>query len=141
MLAMGRNNRWHRLMVIGVALLFPPTSLQAAWLKIHYGPESVCPSPTPVPPGAVGPTDMRWYSALKPPRGEVPQPNQTVKFTHTYTGQVVAVPLALPPFWTPVILHARNRIIYNYGSYSVHIRFLPDGSVDVIYSSGLLRAL
>jgi hypothetical protein len=52
----------------------------------------------------------------------------------------VVVPLALP-CGTPVIEHVWRRTVYNYGSYTVEVRFLPDGSVDVMYDSGLLRAL
>jgi hypothetical protein len=33
-----------------------------------------------------------------------------------------------------------RRVIYNYGSDTVEVHFLPDGSVDVIYNSGLFRA-
>jgi hypothetical protein len=60
--------------------------------------------------------------------------------THPCTGQAVSVPLALPCD-TPVIQHVRNSTVYNYGSYTVEVRFLADGSVDVIYNSGLLRAV
>jgi hypothetical protein len=63
-----------------------------------------------------------------------------VPFKHIYTGQEVRVPLALPDS-TPVIEHVRQRIVYNYGSYSVTVRFLPDGGVEVIYSTGLMRAI
>jgi hypothetical protein len=48
--------------------------------------------------------------------------------------------LALPD-GTPVIEHVRQRIVYNYGSYTVEVRFLPEGAVDVIYNSGLLRRI
>jgi hypothetical protein len=50
----------------------------------------------------------------------------------------VTVPLCLPE-GTPRVEHVRDRIVYNYGSYTVEVRFLPDGSVDVLYSSGLFR--
>jgi hypothetical protein len=52
----------------------------------------------------------------------------------------VNVPLALPD-GTPVIEHVGQRIVYNYGSYTVEVRFLPDGGVDVVYNSGLLRRI
>jgi hypothetical protein len=45
------------------------------------------------------------------------------------------------PEGTPRIEHVWRRIVYNYGSYTVAVLFLPDGSVDVIYNSGLLRGL
>jgi hypothetical protein len=48
--------------------------------------------------------------------------------------------LALPE-GTPVIMHVWQGIVYDYGSYTVEVRFLSDGSVDVIYNSGLLRRI
>jgi len=59
--------------------------------------------------------------------------------THTCTGQCVIVPLSLPPD-TPIIEHGPSWIDYNYGSDVVRVNFLGDGSVDVIYNTGLLRA-
>jgi hypothetical protein len=71
---------------------------------------------------------------------EPPQPTCRVTFQHPCTGQEVTVPLALPE-GTPTIEHVRQRIVYNYGSYTVEVRFVSDGSVDVIYNSGLLRRI
>ena len=53
---------------------------------------------------------------------------------------VVTVPLRLPAD-TPRMEHRADRIIYNYNDYVVEARFLEDGSVDVVYNSGLLRPL
>jgi hypothetical protein len=36
--------------------------------------------------------------------------------------------------------HRADRTIYDYGSYTVSVVFLPDGTVSVIYDSGLMRA-
>jgi hypothetical protein len=69
-----------------------------------------------------------------------PRPNQCVRFRHPCSGQSVQVPLALPADSTPRLEHRTNRVIYNYGSDTVQVHFLADGSVDVIYTSGLLRA-
>jgi hypothetical protein len=52
----------------------------------------------------------------------------------------VTVPLFLP-WGTLRIEHVRDRIVYNYGSFTTQVRFLPDGSLDVIYNNGFLRAL
>ena len=52
----------------------------------------------------------------------------------------ITVPLSFPE-GTPRIEHRADRVIYNYGSYTVEVHFLPDGSVDVVYNSGLRRAL
>ncbi len=69
-----------------------------------------------------------------------PRPTCYQTYQHPCTGQTVIVPLALP-LGTPTIYHRPNRIKYNYGSDFVEVHFLPDGSVDVIYSSGLFRGI
>ena len=66
-------------------------------------------------------------------------PNQMVTFRHP-NGRYVTVPIRMPA-GTPRLEHRPDRIIYNFGDYTVEARFLPDGSVDVIYNSGLLRPL
>jgi hypothetical protein len=33
-----------------------------------------------------------------------------------------------------------HRVIFNYGSDTVQVQFWSDGSVDVVYTTGLLRA-
>jgi hypothetical protein len=63
-----------------------------------------------------------------------------VTFRHPCTGLTVVAPLALPDS-TPRMEYRTNRVIYNYGSYTVEVHFLPDGRVDVIYNSGLFREL
>jgi hypothetical protein len=68
------------------------------------------------------------------------KPNQMVTFRHPYTGRNVTVPLRLPQ-GTARMEQRSDRIIYNFGDYTVEARFLPDGSVDVIYNSGLARPL
>lgn len=69
-----------------------------------------------------------------------PRPNTCASFTHPYTGQTVRVPLALPDD-TPKMVYRPARTIYNYGTYTVEVVFLPDGAVDVVYNSGLLRGI
>jgi hypothetical protein len=70
----------------------------------------------------------------------VVRPTQMVTFRHSFTGNNVTVPLRLPTS-TPRMEHRTDRIIYNYNDYVVEARFQPDGSVDVVYNSGLLRPL
>jgi hypothetical protein len=70
-----------------------------------------------------------------------PTPTCVVHLCHPYTNITLNIPLALPPDSTPQIMHRRDRVIYNYGSYTVTVHFLPDGSVDVLYNSGLLRSV
>jgi hypothetical protein len=66
--------------------------------------------------------------------------NRMVTFRHPYTSKNVTLPLKLPDS-TPRVEHIGDRVRFNYGSYYVESRFRPDGSADVIYSSGLLRPL
>jgi hypothetical protein len=63
-----------------------------------------------------------------------------VTFRHGCSGQLVSVPIAFPE-GTPRVAYRASSIMYNYGSYTVEAVFLADGSVDVIYDSGLLRPL
>ena len=63
-----------------------------------------------------------------------------VTFRHPFTGRNITVPLRMPDS-TPRMEHRDDRIIYNYNDYYIEVRFLQDGSVDVIYNSGLLRPL
>jgi hypothetical protein len=121
-----------------LVLLLSAEPARAARVRIHYGPEALCGGgehgPCPMP------DDVRWFGLFKPPHSELPRPNRMVSFQHPCTGACVVVPLALP-CGTPTIEHVYRRTVYNYGSYTVEVRFLPDGSVDVMYDSGLLRAL
>ena len=71
----------------------------------------------------------------------VVKPNQMVTFRHPYTARNVTVPLRLPR-GTPRMEHRSDRIIYNYGDYTVRARnSCPTGSVDVLYNSGLGAAV
>src|SRR5262249_52962054 len=81
-----------------------------------------------------------WYFG---PLQSIPmtiRPNVVVTFRHPYTCCNVAVPLALPED-TPRLEHRPAAIVYNSGSYTVQVRFLPDGSVETIYNSGFFRPL
>ena len=69
-----------------------------------------------------------------------PHPTCYLTFQHPCTGQNITLPVRLPIDSTPRIEHRYNRVIYNYGSDSVEVEFLSDGSADVIYNSGLRRS-
>jgi hypothetical protein len=81
-----------------------------------------------------------WFGRTRDSACEPPHPTCKVTLKHPYTGHDVIVPLALPD-GTPLIEHVRQRVVYDYGSYTVQVQFLPDGGVDVIYNSGLLRRI
>jgi hypothetical protein len=89
--------------------------------------------------GAAGTRRAWWGGAQRPANGEA-RATHVVTFRHPYNGQNVSVPITFPD-GTPRIEHLADRIVYNYGAYSITSRFLSDGSVEVTYNSGLFRAL
>jgi hypothetical protein len=87
--------------------------------------------------GAPGERVSRFWFSTEP-YGTQPRPTHLARFRHTFSGRQITLPLTLPE-GTPRIERRSNRIIYNYGSDVVEVHFLPDGSADVIYDSGLFR--
>jgi hypothetical protein len=123
-----------------IAGLGATTPLRAEVVRFRFVPDA-CGNVT-LAPDANGLPGQRssWYLG---PRQSIPTPippNVVVTFRHAYTGQNVAVPLALPED-TPRIEHRPAAYVYNYGSYTVQLRFLPDGSVETVYNSGFFRPL
>jgi hypothetical protein len=110
-------------------------------VRYHYPPAGPgC--QTVLSPGPGGPVGERqpWRgSARRDPVGPPPQPTHLVTFRHPYTGGLVTVPMTLPADSTPRIEHVGDRVVFNYGSYTVEAEFFADGSVDVIYNGGLFR--
>jgi hypothetical protein len=111
-------------------------------LRYHYTPADVT-GHVALKPGPLA-TPGEWQpfrgSSRREPYLKPLQPTQLVTFRHPYTGGLVTVPLALPDD-TPRIEHVRDRIVFNYGSYTVAVQFFPDGSVDAIYNSGPFRPI
>ncbi|MFN4258015.1 MAG: hypothetical protein ACK4RK_01870 [Gemmataceae bacterium] len=111
----------------------------AAIVRYHYVPSQ---PPTvyvlqPFAPGVAGEL-LTWFGLRGEPYPRAPKPNHLAVLCHPFTRQNVTVPLQLPP-GTPTIMHSGPRVIYNYGSYTVTVRFYEDGTLDVIYNSGLFR--
>jgi hypothetical protein len=127
------------LTAICVACLSFPAIAEAAKVRYHYVP-AACTDALQLAPAAGGSPGERlsWVGRTPTPYNCTPRPNQVVCFLHPTTNRYVKVPLELPPD-TPRIEHVYLGTMYNYGSESVEIRFLADGSVDVLYSNGLLR--
>ena len=131
--------RWFAL-VLGLGAM--PSMAGAEQVRYHFVPADGCGAMTPVPAGPEG-----TIGELKRGLGVVPfpypyavRPTHMVTFRHAFSGKNVTVPLRLGA-GPPRMEHRSDRIIYNYGDYTVEARFLPDGSVDVTYNSGLLRPL
>ncbi len=117
-------------------------SASAEHLRFHFKPVDACGTMTQVaagPAGSLG--ELRRGLGSRPmPSPYLVRPNQMVTFRHPYTGQHATVPIRLPQ-GAPRMEQTSDRIIYNYGDYVVEARFLPNGSIDLIYNSGFLRSL
>jgi len=114
----------------------------AAEVRFHYAPVDAAGNTTLKPSGpgnAIG-EKRTWVGSVRRPYVNQPRPTHLVTFLHPYTGQHVTVPLTLPE-GTPRLEYRPDRVVYNYGSYTVEAQFLRDGSVDVVYNSGLLRGI
>jgi hypothetical protein len=136
---MFQHLRWFALVFL---LIATPSLARAEAVRYRFVPLDACGTMAPVPVGPEG-TIGELKQALgvrSQPYPFAVRPNMMVTFRHPYTGRNATVPLRLPDC-TPRMEHRSDRIIYNYGDYTVEARFLPDGSVDVVYNSGLLRPL
>jgi hypothetical protein len=134
----GRDS-WPRLLVLVGLCALGAGVAQAAAVRFHYVPTDSGAYTTMKPAEDGVGERRRWFGAVREPYNCPLRPNHVVTFCHPYTHSNVSVPLALPE-GTPNIMHGPDRITFNYGSYAVRVRFLPDGSVDVVYDSGFLRA-
>jgi hypothetical protein len=128
---------------LAIAILLGLTaagSAQAARLRYHYRAldERGTTIVRPVNGGAPGERltwSLRWELYNCPP----PRATCMVTFTHPCTHRPLTLPLGLPPD-VPRMEYRSDRVIYDYGSDTVEVHFLTDGSADVIYNSGVRRA-
>jgi hypothetical protein len=126
-------------LVAGV-LLFLPAIGRADSVRFRFAPADGGLTQVPAgPDGTLGELRNGLQTTAKPYVGNF-TPNRMVTFLHPYTNRNVVVPMKLPD-GTPRIEHIAERIRFNYGSYYIEARFLPEGGVDVVYNSGYLRAL
>jgi hypothetical protein len=128
-------------LVLTAALLFGTAGPAAAGqARFRYVPVDAAGNTTLVTPvSGAGPGErVRWFGAVRQPYDRQPRPTHLVTYRHPYTNRDVTVPVSFPG-GTPRLEYRSDRVIYNYGSYTVEAQFFPDGSVDVVYDSGLLR--
>jgi hypothetical protein len=138
----------HWLVAVGLALavtFVTTVAVRAADLRYHYAPVDAAGNTqlTPVvQPGAAGSPGerIRLLGLRQQPATTQPRPTHLVTFRHSYTHRNITVPLTLQP-GTARMSFRRDSVLYNYGSESVEVEFLKDGSVDVVYSSGFLRRI
>jgi hypothetical protein len=132
----------HACLLTLAVLAATPTLAAAEQVRYHFAPADACGAMRQVPIGPDGTLGelKRGLGARALPYPYAVRPNQMVTFRHPFTGRNVTVPIRLPD-GPPRMEHGADRISYNYGDYVVEARFLPDGSVDVVYNSGFLRPL
>jgi hypothetical protein len=125
---------------LGLALCAPAS---AEVLRMRYSPQDLCGHTTlkVSPDGAKGEWQAGYLGLVKRPYYCQKTPTHLVTFRHPYTARTVAVSIAFPATGTPTIYHQTDAIVYSYGTYTVRAEFLSDGSVDVVYNSGLFRPL
>jgi hypothetical protein len=137
-------SRWLSIILVGVGMiLYRPVIGPAAELRFHYVAIDEAGNTRLAPiAGAGGGVGERveFLGSVREPINAPPRPTHRVTFKHPYTGRTITIPLSLPED-TPRMRLSRSRVIYDYGSYTVEARFQPDGSVDVVYNSGLLRRI
>jgi hypothetical protein len=112
----------------------------AARLRYHYSAvdERGTTNLRPINQGAPG-ERLTWSLRWEPYNCPPPRATRMVTFRHPCTGKPLVLPLRLPAD-PPRMEYRTNAVIYNYGTDTVQVHFLTDGTADVIYSSGLLRA-
>jgi hypothetical protein len=113
---------------------------QAAWLRLHYGDSGAGGALVYQPEGSASRTTTSYFGLNVAPVPAAPRPTHIVTFRHAYTARMVSVPIAFP-IGTPRLEYRTDSMVYDYGTYSITVRFVQDGSVDVVYQSGLFRAL
>lgn len=124
------------------AVLAAAAPAHAEMVRFRFIPVDACGTMAQVaigPEGAIG-EQFTGFGAIARPYHRTFRPNQMVTFRHPYNGRNVTVPLTLPQ-GAPRLEYRYDSIVYNYGSYVVEARFLPDGAVDIVYNSGFLRPL
>ncbi len=116
-------------------------SATAEVVRYRYAPKDACgyTALVPGPNGAPGERSA-WVGGPTEPFTRPLTPTHMVTFRHPASNQNVVVPFTFPQ-GIPRIETRADRIIYNWGSYQVQARFLPDGSVEALYNSGILRPI
>jgi cytochrome c-type biogenesis protein CcmE len=141
-----KNHRWLVAPVLALAVTISTTLPgQASDLRYHYVPVDAAGNtkvaPVAQPGGGASPGErVRFIGLIHEPAVSQPRPTHLVTFKHSYTGRNITVPLTLQP-GTPRMAINHESVSYNYGSEKVEVQFLKDGSVDVVYSTGLLRRI
>lgn len=125
------------ILVVGLA-----SSASGEALRLHYKPDH-CAGYTSLKvagDGAVGEFSPSALGLMKQSYYCQPKATHMVTYRHPVSCRNVTVPIAFPQ-GTPRIAYQSDAIVYSYGLYTIRVEFLNDGSVDVLYNSGLFRPL
>ncbi len=130
------------LVLSGCLLLSMVAGASAEVVRFHYTPRDLCGSTSLKVSGNGAQGEWRAWSfgVVTRPYYCKMRPTHLVTFRHPCSGRNVSVPIAFPG-GTPAIYHRTNAIVYSFSTYTIRAEFLPDGSVDVIYNSGIFRPL
>jgi len=138
---MFKNYRWYSLALIA----FVAMSAAPAWaeqVRFRFVPIDACGNTQQVPAGPDGALGEKLSGA-----GIIPKafpgtfrPTHMVTFKHPFNGRNIIVPLSMPQGQARMEYRS-DRIIYNYGSYVIEVRFLTSGGAEAVYNSGFLRPL
>jgi hypothetical protein len=118
-----------------------PAATRAEMVRFHFVPVDAAGTMRHVPCGPDGAAGelLQGFGMRRQGYAQIPRATHLVTFRHPI-GRHVTVPLALPE-GPPSVATRADRIVYSYGTFSVEVHFVNDGSVDVIYNSGFLRPL
>ncbi len=111
-------------LLVGALTLVQSGSAQAEQARFRFVPVDACGHMAQVPIGPNGAMGEQLTGlGLRPqPFNQIFRPNQMVTFRHPFTGRNVTVPLTLPA-GTPRMEIQADRVIYNYGAYTVEVAF------------------
>ena len=132
----------YRCLALLLVLGATPSWAAADQVRFHFVARNGGTTMTQVPAGPDGAVGelKRGLGLVAAPYPKAVRPTQLVTFRHPYTCRNATVPMLLPAC-TPRLEHRTDRIVYIYDDYTVEGRFLPDGSIDVVYKSGVFRPL
>lgn len=113
---------------------------QAEVVRYRYAPDA-CGSMQLVPgPGGAPGERSSWLGGPPSPYPRQAIATHVVTFRHSYTGQNVNVPITFPDSGARMET-VPEYVQFNFTSYQIRVRFIPDGTVDVTYNSGWLRPI
>jgi hypothetical protein len=133
----------HPLLPFALILAFwciAATAGRADVVRYHYTPTGPGGQLVLQPTAEGAPGEWRpWaFATRRSGYNREPKANRVVTYVHPSTGRQVNVPIAFPE-GTPTVMSETGAITYAYTLYTIRVEFLVNGSVDVVYNSGIGR--